>query len=95
MMCSGDCKVPETAVADTGPPLHLAQIEQESQLTIFMRSSISEQVRKELARRGVFDRVASALGDHLVVESVTLPEQRSGSPRAYGRGKCGSIGAGL
>jgi predicted nucleic acid-binding protein len=73
-MCSGDCKVPETAVADTGPPLHLAQIEQESQLTVFVRSSISEQVREELARRGVFDRIAAALGDRLVVESVTLSE---------------------
>ena len=64
----------ETAVADTGPPIHLAEIGQESQLTIFKLVIISEQVKVELKRRGVFDRVAAMLGDHLVVESVTQPE---------------------
>lgn len=64
----------ETAVSNTGPPLHLSEIGQESQLTVFDRVTISEQVREELTRRGVFNRVAAALGDCLTVESVTQAE---------------------
>lgn len=64
----------ETVVADTGPPLHLAEIGQESQLTIFGLVIISKQIKAELKRRGVFDRVRAALGDRLVVESVTQQE---------------------
>jgi predicted nucleic acid-binding protein len=66
--------VHKTAVADTGPPLHLAEIEQENQLTIFGLVIISEQVKVELERHGVFDRIAAILGDHLTVESVTQSE---------------------
>lgn len=67
----------ETAVADTGPLLHLAQIGQEGQLTVFVRVSISRQVQEELARRVVFDQIAVVLGERLVVESVTSPEMNA------------------
>jgi predicted nucleic acid-binding protein len=66
--------VNETAVADTGPLLHLAEIGQESQLTMFGLVTISDQVKVELKRRGVFDRIAAIPGDHLMVESVTQSE---------------------
>jgi predicted nucleic acid-binding protein len=66
--------VNETAVADTGPLLHLAEIGQESQLNIFGQVIISKHIEAELKRRAVFDRVAAILGNHLVIESVTQPE---------------------
>lgn len=64
----------ETAVADTGPLLHLAEIGQESQLTIFALVTISRQIKTELEQHGVFDRVAAAVGDCLMVESVLQSE---------------------
>jgi len=66
--------VNETAVADTGPPLHLAEIGEEGQLIVFRLVVISEQVKAELKRHGVFDCVAAILGNHLLVESVTHSE---------------------
>jgi len=66
--------VNETAVSNTGPPLHLAEIGQESQLSLFAQVSISEQVQEELARHGAFDDVAVALSNSLRVETVTEPE---------------------
>ncbi len=64
----------ENAVADTGPPLHLAEIGEEGQLNIFGLVIISEQVKTELKQRDVFDHIATMLGNHLVVESVTHSE---------------------
>jgi predicted nucleic acid-binding protein len=64
----------ENAVTNTGPPLHLAEIGQESQLTLFAQVIMSEGVEAELTHHGVFDRVAEALGDHLAVERVSQLE---------------------
>ena len=64
----------ETAVADAGPPLHLAEIGQEGALTVFEMVTISEQVKHELARAGIYDLVAGALGDRLRVEPVSPAE---------------------
>jgi predicted nucleic acid-binding protein len=64
----------ESAVSNTGPLLHLAEIGQERQLIVFERTTISDQVKGELRRRDIFDRIAATLGDHLMVEGVTQPE---------------------
>lgn len=41
---------------------------------MFERVAISDQVKAELTRRGVFDRLAAALGSSLVVENLAEPE---------------------
>lgn len=64
----------ETAVSDTGPPLHLAEIGQEHLLSVFGRVICSEQIQLELARRGVFNRVVVVLGDRLTVANVAQIE---------------------
>ncbi len=64
----------ETAVSNTGPPFHLAEIGQECQLTLFRRVNISDQVRVELVQRGIFDRIVAALGNCLIVENVSQTE---------------------
>ena len=64
----------EAIVADTGPLLHLSEIGQEKQLRIFELVIISDQVRLELERTGVFHSVETVLGNLLVVENVTQPE---------------------
>ena len=64
----------ETTVADTGQLLHLAEIGQESQLAIFALVTISRQIKAELEQHCVFDHVAAAVGDCLVVESVLQSE---------------------
>lgn len=61
----------ETAVTDTGPLLHLAEIGQEGLLRLFERVIASEQVAAEARRFGVLDRITSALGCRLVIERVT------------------------
>ncbi|MBI3330244.1 MAG: hypothetical protein HYZ81_26495 [Nitrospinae bacterium] len=66
--------MPETAVTNTGPPLHLAQIGLEGHLTMFARVSLSEHIREELSRRGLFERIATTLGERLGVERVTSQE---------------------
>jgi predicted nucleic acid-binding protein len=66
--------VNETAVTDAGPPLHLSEIGQEVALTVFEWVTISPQVKQELMRAGVFDRVAAVLGDRLRVERVSPSE---------------------
>ena len=64
----------DTAVADTGPPLHLVEIGQERTLALFEWVAISEQVKNELARADVYEAVASALGDRMRVERVSPRE---------------------
>ena len=66
--------MPETAVTDTGPLLHLAEIGQEHVLGLFERVVASEQVAAEATRHGVLGRVRSALGHHLVIDAVTEGE---------------------
>ena len=73
-MWRGVSTVDDHAVTDTGPPLHLAEIGQEGQLGLFARVLISEQVKAELAWHCVFECIAGALGDRLVVESVSSQE---------------------
>ena len=64
---SGELKVNESAVADTGPLLHLAEIRQESQIIIFGRVTISDQIEIGLKRHSVLDRIVMALGNRLIV----------------------------
>jgi predicted nucleic acid-binding protein len=62
--------VPEAAVADTGPLLHLAEIGEAVQLCVFDVLSVSNQVNAELVRHGVLGQITSALGDRLQVLRV-------------------------
>ena len=64
----------ETVVADTGPLLHLAEIGQENQLSIFKLVIIPEQIRTELKQRGIFEPLAEVLSERLLVQSVDQVE---------------------
>lgn len=64
----------ETAVSDTGPPLHLSEISKESLLSLFKSLTIPKEVMIELTRYGVFDKVQTALNGFLVVEQATQAE---------------------
>jgi len=66
--------VSETAVANTGPLLHLSEIGLEKVLTIFERVIVSEQVKAELIRHSVFDRLAETLSNRFMVQGVTKEE---------------------
>jgi len=69
--------VPETAVADTGPILHLSEIGETGLLSIFTRVSVSQHVRAELARHGILDSALDAIGDRLQIERVSSEEMSS------------------
>lgn len=73
-MCSGDFMADESAVSDTGPPLHLSEIEQERLLNLFKSVTIPEDVKIELTRHGAFNRIARILNDRLLVETITQAE---------------------
>ncbi len=62
--------VPETAVADTGPLLHLAQIGAEGLLALFSRLTISAQVADELRRHGAAATLELSLPDVLTIATV-------------------------
>jgi hypothetical protein len=44
-----------TAITDTGPPLHLCEINQERQIALFELLIVSQFVRDELANHNVWD----------------------------------------
>jgi hypothetical protein len=44
-----------TAITDTGPPLHLCEINQERQIALFELLIVSQFVRDELANHSVWD----------------------------------------
>ena len=73
-MCSGDFMAEESAVSDTGPPLHLSEIRQESLLNLFKSVTIPEDVKIELIRHGVFDMIARILNDRLFIEDAKQSE---------------------
>jgi len=58
-----------TAIADTGPPLHLCEINQESQIALFDLLIVSQFVCDELASHNVWERL-KRLGLNLRVEMV-------------------------
>lgn len=64
----------ETAVSDTGPPLHLSEISEENLLKLFKSVTIPREVMTELTRYGVFDKVQIALNGILVIEQATQAE---------------------
>lgn len=64
----------ETAVADTGPFVHLCEIGRESLLRIFDSVRIPMHVEQEIARLGLTNRVISVLNDRLIVEDVSNSE---------------------
>jgi predicted nucleic acid-binding protein len=66
--------VPETAVSDTGPILHLTEIGEIGRLGLFAAVIIPEQVRTELAGRGAWSRDTDALTNQLQVEKVSAQE---------------------
>ena len=66
--------MPDIAVSDTGPVLHLHEIGEVRQLRLFEAVILSEQVKTELSGDGVWDRIADALTDRLVVKKVTAQE---------------------
>lgn len=63
--------MPETAVSDSGPILHLAEIGEIGRLGLFAAVIIPEQVRTELAGRGAWSSAAEA---RLQVEKVSAQE---------------------
>jgi rRNA-processing protein FCF1 len=58
-----------TAITDTGPPLHLCEINQERQIALFELLIVSQFVRDELANHNVWERL-KRLGLNLRVEVV-------------------------
>lgn len=66
--------MPETAVSDTGPILHLAEIGEAGRLRLLDAVIVSEQVKAELAALGVWDSASGALSGCLRVEKVTPTE---------------------
>jgi len=49
-----------TAIADTGPPLHLCEINQESQIALFDLLIVSQFVCDELASHNVWERLRAS-----------------------------------
>jgi predicted nucleic acid-binding protein len=66
--------VPESAVADTGPLRHLAEIGREVVLTVFSQVVVPDAVESELTRSGFWPQVQSALGSGVRVEPVRQEE---------------------
>lgn len=66
--------MPELAVSDTGPVLHLVEVDLVEQLAMFDRVAVSQHVKAELRRRGALRAAAEALGDRLRVEQVKSDE---------------------
>ncbi|MHB9038409.1 MAG: hypothetical protein ACYC64_17295 [Armatimonadota bacterium] len=66
--------MPEKCVSDTGPILHLAEIERATCLNCVDAVVISAQVRAELRQHAVHDTVIQALNGLIQVERVTLSE---------------------
>ena len=64
----------ELAVSDTGPPLHLTRIGQETHLALFRSVIITGQVEAELAAWNALDAVVAALPGRLRVEAVSPSE---------------------
>jgi len=58
-----------TAITDTGPPIHLCEINQESQIALFELLIVSQFVHDELASYNVWERL-KRLGLNLRVEVV-------------------------
>lgn len=75
---NGGCVVKQTAVSDTGPPLHLVEIGKENLLSLFRAVIISEEVQTELVRHGVWDKIQSVplCMDVVQVNRNELIEQR-------------------
>lgn len=63
--------MPERAVSDTGPVLHLGEVGELGQLEVFESVAVSQQVRSELRKHGALRHAAEILGDRLRVERVT------------------------
>ena len=64
----------ESAVADTGPILHLTKIGQESLFSIFGKIFISEQIKAELEEYNIFGNISVIMDNNLVVEIVNRQE---------------------
>jgi predicted nucleic acid-binding protein len=64
----------ESAVADTGPILHLTKIGQESLFIIFNKIFISEQIKTELDKYNILNKIASVMDNNLIVEMVNAHE---------------------
>jgi predicted nucleic acid-binding protein len=73
---SGAPRVLESAVSDTGPVLHLAEIAHIEHYRLFGCTSISQQVKSELRRLGILRILAETLGDRLQIVNVTADEVR-------------------
>lgn len=64
----------ETAVSDTGPVLHLGEIDKIAELKQFDKVAVSDIVKAELRRHNIFDSVETILGNTLEVHKVKLSE---------------------
>jgi len=64
----------ESAVADTGPILHLTKIGQESHFTIFSKIFISEQIKSELEEYNIFNKIKAVMGNSIIIERVSRQE---------------------
>jgi len=69
----------DSAVADTGPILHLSEVGEARQLALFDTVVVSQQVKVELVRCGAWDIASSALKERLMVQRVFAREIREQS----------------
>ncbi len=63
--------MPEAAVTDSGPVIHLAEVDALDALRVFVPVTASGHVQAELRHHGKWAAVAEALGDRLRVADIT------------------------
>lgn len=76
--------MPETCASDTGPILHLAEIDRVSCLSCIDAIFISSQVKAELRRYSVYEIVFKSLEDRIHIERITLSEIAAQRSRLQG-----------
>ncbi len=70
VMSNGVSRVPEVTVTDTGPILHLHEIDQLRPLRMFKLLHMPTAVEAELIQKGAFPKIKKAIGKFIKVESV-------------------------
>jgi predicted nucleic acid-binding protein len=64
----------DSAITDTGPPLHLSEISRQQVLGLYSALYVSDQVRAELRRHRALDSLEDLVG-HLLVAETVLEEE--------------------
>lgn len=76
--------MPEICASDTGPILHLAEIDRITCLSCIDAIFISSQVKSELRRYSVYEIVSKSLEDRIHIERVALSEMAAQRDRLQG-----------